>query len=143
MNEYNVKAINDTYKNARIGLQSIADIMPRVVSGGLKKELKEQYEGYDKLIGEISSFMLDNGLSPKDINVFKKTMLLSSIKMKTLVNNSKNHISQLMIKGSMMGIIELRAMLNESKNLTEEVKNYIEKLAKLEEEYLERLKKFL
>lgn len=143
MNEYNVKAINDTYKNARIALQSIADIMPRVVSGGLKKELKEQYEGYDKLVGEISSFMLDNGLSPKDIGIFKKTMLLSSIKMKTLVNNSKNHIAVLMIKGSMMGIIELRAMLNESKNLTEEVKNYIQKLAKLEEEYLERLKKFL
>lgn len=143
MNDYNVKAINDTFKNAHIALQSIADILPSVISGALKKELKEQYEGYDKLIGEISSFMLENNLTPKDINAFKKAMLFSSIKMKTFVNNSKNNIAQLMIKGSMMGIIELRAMLNESKNLTDEVKGFIEKLASLEEQYLERLKKFL
>ena len=67
MNEYNVKAINDTYKNAHIAIQSIADILPATVYTGLKRELKEQYESYDKIMGEISSFMLDNGLSPKDI----------------------------------------------------------------------------
>ena len=143
MNEYNIKALNDTYKNAHIALQSITDIMPAVHDGGLKRELKEQYEGYDKFIGEISSFMLDKSVKPKDINFFKKTMLWSSIKMKTVFDSSKNQIAVLMIKGTVMGIIELQAMLNESKNLDEEVKPYLEKLVKLEEEYEERLKKFL
>ena len=30
MNEYNVKAINDAYKNSRIALQSISDLLPEV-----------------------------------------------------------------------------------------------------------------
>ena len=143
MNEYNIKALNDTYKNAHIALQSIADIMSSVHDGGLKKELKEQYEGYDKFIGEISSFMLEKSVKPKDINVMKKAMLWSSIKMKTFFDSSKNQIALLMIKGTVMGIIELQAMLNESKNLNEQVKPYLEKRVKLEEEYEQRLKKYL
>ena len=53
--EYNQKAINDIYKNAHIALQSIEDILPQVEDEGLKKELTEQYDGYEKIIGEISS----------------------------------------------------------------------------------------
>ena len=48
-----------------------------------------------------------------------------------------------MVKGTVMGIIELQAMLNESKNLNEQVKPFIEKLLALEEEYEQRLKKYL
>lgn len=143
MNEYNVKALNDTYKNAHIALQSIADIMSSVQDNALKKELKEEYEGYDKFIGEISSFMLSKNVKPKDINPMKKAMLWSSIKMKTFFDNSKNQITVLMVKGTVMGIIELQAMLNESKNLNEQVKPFIEKLLALEEEYEQRLKKYL
>jgi hypothetical protein len=143
MNDYNQKAINDVYKNAHIALQSISDLLPAVVDDDIKTELKEEYEGYERLIGEISSFMAENGVEPKDVNPFKKAMLWSSIKMKTFFDNSKNQIAVLMIKGTVMGIIELRAMLNESKNLNEQVKPLIEKLIKLEEDYEERLKKFL
>ena len=143
MNEYNVKAINDTYKNARIALQSIADIMPRVVSGGLKKELKEQYEGYDKLIGEISSFMVENGIQVKDINPIKKAMLWSAIKMKTMIDSSRNQIAEMMIKGTVTGINELTAMKNEKQNLNEQVYQYVQRLLDMEEDFQERLKKFL
>ena len=60
MNEYNEKALNDVYKNAHLALQSISDLLPAVADDDIKNELKEQYEGYEKLIGEISTFMSEN-----------------------------------------------------------------------------------
>ncbi len=141
--EYNEKAINDTYKNAHIALQSISDLIPSVDNKEIKKELKEEYEGYEKLIGEISSYMAKNDIEPKDINPLKKAMLWSSIKMKTLFNNSKNQVAEMMINGSVMGINELTAMKNEGENLDEEVLGYVEKLLSLEENYTERLKTYL
>jgi hypothetical protein len=63
--------------------------------------------------------------------------------MKTLMNNSKNQIAEMMLKGTDMGIIELQAMINEGENLNENVKSLIEKLLHLEEDYQQRLKKFL
>ncbi|MBE7087801.1 MAG: hypothetical protein E7369_05835 [Clostridiales bacterium] len=141
--EYNAKAINDTYKNAHIALQSISDLLPSVDDIDLKKELSDEYDGYEKLIGEISSYMAQNGIEPKDVNPMKKAMLFSSIKMKTMFNNSKNQIADMMIKGTVMGITELTAMINEKSNLDDGIKELIQKLLNLEEEYLERLKKFL
>ena len=79
LNEYNTKAINDVYKNAHIALQSISDLLPSVDGDGIKDELKEQYEGYEKIIGEISTFMAEQGLEPKDINPFKKAMMWSGL----------------------------------------------------------------
>ena len=142
-NDYNIKALNDIYKNAHIALQSISDLLPNVDDQEIKSELVEQYEGYEKVIGEISSFMAEKGVQPKDVNPFKKAMLWSSIKMKTLFNNSKNQVAEMMINGTVMGINELTAMKNEQTNLDEKVLELLEKLLKLEEEYEQRLKKYL
>lgn len=142
-NEYNIKAINDVYKNAHIALQSISDLLPSVDDEDIKAELKEEYEGYEKLIGEISTFMAENDIEPKDVNPFKKAMLWSSIKMKTLFDNSRNQVAEMMINGTVMGINELTAMKNEQTNLDQGVLELLEKLLKLEEEYEQRLKKYL
>ena len=143
MNEYNIKAINDTYKNAHIALQSISDLLPEVKDEKLKVELQDQYEGYEKIIGQISTFMAENKLEPKDVNAFKKAMLFSSIKIKTLFNNSRNQVAEMMINGTVMGINELTAMVNQDVKLLQEVKEQITGLLKLEESYEKRLKKYL
>jgi len=143
LNDYNKKAITDVYKNAHIALQSISDLIPEVDDEDIKTELKEQYEGYEKLIGEISSFMAESGIEPKDVNPFKKAMLWSSIKMKTLFDNSRNQVAEMMINGTVMGINELTAMKNECENLDEGVCEFVKKLLSLEEDYSERLKKYL
>ena len=143
LNEYNQKAINDIYKNAHLALQSISDLIPDVEDDDIKTELIEQYEGYEKIIGKTSTFMAENNIEAKDVNPMKKAMLWSSIKMKTLFNNSKNQVAEMMINGTVMGINELTAMKNESSVLDDEVKVFVEKLLELEENYNERLKKFL
>ena len=142
-NEYNVKAINDAYKNAHIAMQSISDLLPNVTDAGLKKEMNEEYKGYREQIDKIADFMRENKITPKDIGGFKKTMLFCAIKMKTLFNKSKNRIAGMMVEGTGMGINELSAMKNESKNLDEGVLNTITELLKTEESYEKRLRKFL
>ena len=49
----------------------------------------------------------------------------------------------MMIKGTVMGINELSAMKNESSNLNEEINSILEDLLSIEEEYEQRLKKYL
>ena len=141
--EYNEKALNDAYKNAHIALQSISDLLPAVEDEEIKKELKEEYEGYEKIIGEISTLIAKKGIEPKDINPLKKAMLWSSIKMKTIMNNSKNQVAEMMIKGTVTGINELTAMMNEEENLEEDVKEKVSALLELEEKYQQNLKKYL
>ena len=143
LNDYNVKAVNDTYKNAHIAMQSISDLLPEVKDEGLKKELNSEYKGYETHINDISAFMKEQKLEPKDINMFKKAIMKGSIKMKTIFDDSKNQIADMMLKGTAMGINELTQMINEKDNLDENVCVLVTDLLKTEESYEKRLRKYL
>lgn len=142
-NDYNIKAINDAYKNAHIAMQSISDLLPEVKDEGLKNELNQEFKGYETHINDISAFMKENDLEPEDINAFKKAIMKGSIKMKTFFNDSKNQIADMMLKGTVMGINELSQMMNEKENLCDNVKVLISDLMKTEESYEKRLRKYL
>ena len=139
----NRKAIMDVYKNAHIAMQSISDLLPEVKDCELKDELLLQFDGYKNIINDISAYLKEKGITPKDIGSFQKTMMKGAIKFKTMIDASRNHIAEMMIKGSVTGITELGAMRNESQNYDDEVADFIARLMHLEEEYERRLKKFL
>lgn len=139
----NEKAINDTYKNARLAMQSISDILPKVEDKSLKKEIEEQNAGYEKLAKKMAQYMKKHKIETSEVGMFKKVMMKGSISMKTMINNSRNNIADMMIKGTLMGINELTAMKNEKENFDEEVAAFIEELLNLEESFQEKLKKYL
>ena len=63
--------------------------------------------------------------------------------MKTLIDDSRNQITDMMLNGTVMGINELTAMKNEGNNFDPKVTEFIERLLSLEEEYEKRLRKYL
>lgn len=140
----NEEALINIYKNAHIALQSLSNLTPEVEDLDLKQELLDEYEGYEKMIGEISRYMKENDIEPKDINPLKKAMLWSSIKMNTLTDRSKSHVADMMVQGTVMGIVELTQLKSESGSvLNEDVLDFADRLLKLEEGYEEKLKTFL
>ncbi len=138
------EALVSLYKNAHIALQSISDIIKEVSDENMKRELSDQYDGYEKYIGKLSSYMKETSTEVQDINPFKKAMLFASVKMNTAMDDSVSHVAELMIKGTVMGITELHELLNGSGNeISEKVLNFAKELTELEESYEQRLKKFL
>ena len=138
------EALVSLYKNAHIALQSISDIIKEVSDENMKRELSDQYDGYEKYIGKLSSYMKETSTEVQDINPFKKAMLFASVKMNTAMDDSVSHVAELMIKGTVMGITELHELLNGSGNeISEKVLNFAKELTELEETYEQRLKKFL
>ena len=138
------EALVSLYKNAHIALQSISDIIKEVSDENMKRELSEQYDGYEKYIGKLSSYMKETSTEVRDINPFKKAMLFASVKMNTAMDDSASRVAELMIKGTVMGITELHELLNGSGNeISEKVLNFAKELTELEESYEQRLKKFL
>lgn len=144
VNDSNLDAINEVYKNASVALLSISNVMPEIVDTELKKEILEEYDGYEKILGEITKYMTEKGYEAKEVGTMKKFMMKSGIKMNTMVDDSESNIAQIMIKGTVMGITELCELINNSETVTDrKIIEYAEELKKLEESYEERLKKFL
>lgn len=140
----NEETLNKIYRNAQIALQSISNVSEECENSELSAELKEEYEGYEKMSGEISTALAELKLQPKDINAVKKTMLWSAVKMKTLTDNSCNHLADMMLQGTIMGITELYTILGENgEKLSDNTLSLVKKLLELEEGYEAKLKELL
>ena len=144
MKDCNLDFIGEVYRNASVALQSISDVMPEIEDERLKNEIHKQYEGYENFITELTEYMKEKCYEIKDIGSMKKAMMWSAIKMNTAFDGTRPHISELMIKGTVMGIIELTRIINETDCLTDEkAMDFAKRLLDLEEDYEKKLKTYL
>ena len=138
------EALSEIYRNANLAMQSIEDILPEVDNEGMSKELRSQHEGYSQIGSKAAKIAKDKGVELKEPGVFKKAMMWSSIKMSAMMDGSKNHIAEMMIRGTVMGITALRTTQTDLPiNPDPEVEKLLSELIDLEENYEKRLKEFL
>ena len=140
----NEETLNKIYRNAHIALQSISNVRDAAEDEAMKNELNDEYDGYEKIIGEISTYMAELKIEPKDINALKKGFMRSAIKLKTLADNSRTHLADMMLQGTIMGITELyTTMQSNGESVTEETRALVQKLLDFEETCEKTLKSLL
>lgn len=140
----NEELLAETYRNCQLALESISDILPAIEDEQLKNEILRQHEEYEKISAEASILSKNLGVKIKEPNPVKKAMMWGSIKMNTLIDNTKANIASMMAQGTVMGITSLKSSLAETEDYTdEEVKELCKKLIEREEEFEETLKGYI
>ena len=69
-------------------------------------------------------------------------MVKKGLEMRLFIDDSASKISELFLKGTNMGIIEGRKLLN-NKNIDKKVHSLIDEFVSMQESYVEKLKEFL
>ncbi len=141
MEEINV--LDELCKGASMGIDAISFIMDKVDDKNLKKELKNQLNKYKDIKDEIFTLYPDySDKSPHETSTLNKIFTWYGISIKTTMDDSTSKIAELLIKGTNMGIIEGRKLLNH-KDTDKKIENLINKYVKMQEEAVEKLKEFL
>ena len=139
------EALAEIYRNAQLALVSIADILPEVGEDEqVKTELHAQHEEYEKFSARASVLARNMGIELKEPNPMKKVMMWGSIKMSTMKDNSRAHIAEMMVQGTVMGITALRSTegdLTEEGN--EEIIALLKEMIEAEETFEKRWKQYL
>ena len=140
----NLEFIGVVLRNASVALLSIKNVIEKVDHAELRAELRSEYEKYDNFIEELKAYMTEKGYEIKDVSKMKKMIMWSAIKMNVAVDDSRTHVAQIMVKGTVMGITELTKILNDKGCVSDEKAiEYASRLLKLEEQFEENLKTFL
>lgn len=140
----NEETLSEIYRNAQLALQSISDIMPEIEDENVKEEIAREHEEYEKICAAATLLARESGQELKEPNPLKKAMMWSSIKMNAMSDNSAQHVADMMIKGTVMGITSLKQTKTDSEGLLdEEVDELLNKLISLEESFEEKWKNFL
>ena len=142
-NENYIKFINSIFQNLSTALQSIEDMLPKVVDEDFKKELSEEYSKYDLLSRECEMLAKSEGINLKDNNWFEKLKLWGSVNMGTMRDKSTRNIAQMFLLGTVMGIVQCLKDLKDYSSVSDELTDLCTKLSELEENNYQNLKNFL
>ena len=126
-----------------MGRDAIHFILDKVKDDALKEELNRQYSKYKEISDEICRVYPEyDEDEPHMTSAMNKVMTWYGIEMKTFADDSTSKIAELLLQGTNMGIIEGRKLLNH-KDTDKKVEKLIKEYVDMQEDAVEKLKKFL
>ena len=139
----NKEILNEIYKGAKMGMESIGHIADKTEDINFKKVLTSQYNEYKKIYDNSEILITKNHGIPEDIPPMQNMMTWMGIQMNTLNNTSNNKLADLMIQGINMGIIKGNEILNHEENMPQEIHKLVNDYVALQERNLDEMKKWL
>ena len=143
----NLNILDEVNKGATMGMHAIKMVGDKTQNADLKATLKTEYEKYNKISERIHELysQITTEKKPHETNKMEKMMTWYGIQMKTITDDTPSKLSELLMQGTNMGIIEGRRLLNENQNtrIDESVKNILNDFVSMQEDSVETLKKFL
>lgn len=139
----NIELLNYIHQNADMGKDTITQLIGISENEEYKKMLKSQLEEYNAIYDKANKKINDMNKEAKDINAFAKVSTYIMINLKTLMDKSPSHISEMLIQGSTMGIIDITKKLKEYPNADKDILDLANKLLVFEQNNVEECKKYL
>ena len=144
MENQNLNILDEVNKGATMGMDAISYVSEKVEDNDFKLVLDTEYNKYKDISNRVNN-LYDNYSSkePHKTNAMNKMMTWYGIQMKTMVDDTTSKLSELLMQGTNMGIIEGRRLLNQNQNIEPDVKNILNDFVVMQEDSVETLKKYL
>ena len=139
----NTELLNYIYQNCQMGKESLNQLIEIVEDQKFKIQLEKQLKEYEDLSNSTIVKLHELGHEEKSIGNMAKLATYMSISMKTILNKTSCHISEMLIQGSTMGIIDITKNLQKYSNANENILKIGNKLLTTEQNNIESLKSFL
>lgn len=139
----NVEALKEICKGVKMGMDSISYLQDKVQTTELADYLKHEYSMYNNILDKVNSAFANYNVTPNDYGLGQKAMLWYGIQTNTIKDKTDSKLSELLMQGTNMGIIEGRRILNAHDDLDKDVKTLINDFVSYQEESVEKLKAFL
>ena len=141
--EENIKVLNEIHKGLVMGMESLSVIEPKVTDDSFRNLINSQYNEYTDILINVNSELSKYNTSGDDTSTMQKVMGWSTIQMNTLMDDSDSKISDMLIRGTTMGIIEGRKMLNNNDKIDKKTKDILYNFVSKQEHDVEKLKEWL
>lgn len=145
MRNDNLNILDEVNKGATMGMDAISYISEKAKDGTFKQVLDGEYNKYKDISRRVSN-IYDNYTDekePHETNRMTKMMTWYGIQMKTMTDDTTSKLSELLMQGTNMGIIEGRRLINQNPNADKDVKSVLSDFVTMQEDSVETLKKYL
>ena len=142
-NDENLKVLKELHTGAQMGIKAISYISEKVENDEFKRELSTQYNQYEDILNRVTDLYNDYGEVPSTSNLKNDMMTWMGVQMNTMNDKSNSKLSEMLIQGTVMGIIEGRKILNHNPNVDKNIKNTLDDFVQIQENSVTKLKEYL
>ena len=145
MKSNDLNVLDEVNKGATMGMDAIEFIVKKVGDEDFKNELDMEYNKY-KEISKRANDLYNNYTyekNPHETSSMNKVMTWWGIQMKAMNDKSNSNLSELLLNGTNMGIIEGRRLLNQNPDINEDIHTLLGDFVKMQEDSVEKLKCYL
>ena len=144
MENQNLNILDEVNKGATMGMDAISYVSEKVTDGRFKEVLDTEYNKYKDISNRVNNLYSNySSKEPHETNAMNKMMTWYGIQMKTMTDDTTSKLSELLMQGTNMGIIEGRRLLNQHQDIEPDVKNILNDFVVMQEDSVETLKKYL
>ena len=144
MENQNLNILDEVNKGATMGMDAISFVSEKVSDYKFKEVLDTEYNKYKDISRRVNDLYSNySSKEPHETNAMNKMMTWYGIQMKTMTDDTTSKLSELLMQGTNMGIIEGRRLLNQNTDMAQDVKNILNDFVVMQEDSVETLKKYL
>jgi len=144
MENQNLNILDEVNKGTTMGMEAIDIIKEKVTDNTFKEVLNTEYGKYEKIYDRINDLYAQySDKDPHEPGAMTKMMTWYGIQMRTITDDTTSKLSELLMQGTNMGIIEGRRLLNHNEHAAPDVKSILNDFVCMQEDSVETLKKYL
>ncbi len=144
MENQNLNILDEVNKGATMGMDAISYVNEKVQDSQFRDVLNTEYNKYEKISERVNKlYSKFSDKEPHETNAMNKMMTWYGIQMRTMVDDTTSKLSELLMQGTNMGIIEGRRLLNQNQDIAPDVKSILNDFVVMQEDSVETLKKYL
>lgn len=131
------------YKNAKMGADSIINLLPKVKDDALRSAMTMQLDGYEKYAARAARELERHDVEAKEEGLMVRMSARMGMAINTMISASTSHIAEIMIEGSNMGITDMIKLINNYDTVDSEAVRLAREIVGFEEHNIEVLKRYL
>ena len=143
MNEHTRKLLEECNSGCKMAVDSMDQALGYTKDENLETLLQLYKEKHERLEDETASLLADVGYSEKEPGVMASAFAWITAETKLMWEDDNNQIAKLMMNGANMGIQSITEYRHKYGDADEKSQAIAKKLVRVEEEFLQELKRFL
>ena len=143
MEKVEIQLLNRMYQDATVGMLAIDKILKKIENEPLKKLFAKQYDMYEKFANKCDTLATNYEVEIKENSFFKKLKQTAMLYFSLWTDKSPRHIVELMITGTVMGVVDTIKAEKDLKTKNPELNEMVVEFKQIQEDFYEKLKKQL
>lgn len=138
-----LSVLNEISRVCQLAMANISFLSSRITNHEMKKELVAIYSQYSNILLQINQHFEKYGEIPENVPIRNKIMGTCGIKMNTINNRTNSHIADIMIQGSLMGIIKCQKILNSNLDIEKSTIELLKTFNQFQRDNINKLNAYL